>query len=237
MTVPPEVVDRLARLDTASVSDALDSLGIRGVLAGVAARVPGARTAGLAHTVTYRPVDTGTDEPGKAKFHNAANYLDDVPAGSVVVVDNAGSTDCTNWGSLLTTLARRRDVRGTVLHGSARDVAEIRAMGYPLFSTGVTMVSGKNRVELAATGLEITVGGTTVRPGDVVVADDNGALVVPAEHAAEVADRAERVEGTESAIAGAIAEGLRLDEARRRFGYAKPWDGPATAEPAGAHRA
>ncbi|MEU1309016.1 RraA family protein [Streptomyces cinnamoneus] len=232
MTVPSEIVDRLARLDTASVSDALDSLGIRGVLTGVTARVPGARTAGPAHTVTYQPVDTGEE-----KFHNAANYLDDVPAGSVVVVDNAGSTDCTNWGSLLTTLARRRDVRGTVLHGSARDVAEIRAMGYPLFSTGVTMVSGKNRVELAATGREITVGGTTVRPGDVIVADDNGALVVPAEHAAEVADRAERVEGTETAIAAAIAEGLRLDEARQRFGYAKPWDGPATGQPTGDHRA
>ncbi|MEV5843772.1 isocitrate/isopropylmalate family dehydrogenase [Streptomyces sp. NPDC051985] len=220
--VPVEVVDRLAALDTASVSDALDSLGIAGVLAGISARVPGARTAGLAYTVTYQPVDRFD-----GRFRNAADYLDEVPAGAFVVVDNGGSTTCTNWGSLLTSVAQRRGVRGTALHGSARDIGEIRAAGYPLFSTGATMVSGKNRVELAATGRHITIGEVTVRPGDVIVADDNGVLVVPAERAAEVADRAERVEGTESAIAEAVGTGLRLDEARRRFGYAKPWEGPA----------
>ncbi|MYS44358.1 isocitrate/isopropylmalate dehydrogenase family protein [Streptomyces sp. SID5998] len=217
-----DVVERLARLDTASVSDALDSLGVGGVLAGIAARVPGSRAAGRAFTVTYRPVDSD----GKG-FRNAANYLDDVPEGSFVIVDNAGSTSCTNWGSLLTRLAQRRGIRGTALHGSARDVAEIRALGYPLFSTGVTMVSGKNRVELAATGRDVIVGAVTVVPGDIIVADDNGALVVPAEHAAEVADRAERVEQTESAIAEAVDAGLRIDEARRRFGYAEPWNGGA----------
>ncbi|MER6281359.1 isocitrate/isopropylmalate family dehydrogenase [Streptomyces sp900105245] len=214
-----EVVDRLSRLDTASVSDALDSLGVGGVLAGIAPRVPGTRAAGRAFTVTYQPVDDSAQG-----FRNAANYLDDVPEGAFVVVDNAGSTTCTNWGSLLTRLALRRGVRGTALHGSARDIAEIRAAGYPLFSTGVTMVSGKNRVELAATGREVVIGDVTVRPGDILVADDNGALIVPADHAVEVADRAERVEHTEEAIAGAVGAGLRLDEARRRFGYAKPWD-------------
>ncbi|MEE1824747.1 isocitrate/isopropylmalate family dehydrogenase [Streptomyces sp. BE20] len=217
-----EVVDRLARLDTASVSDALDSLGLPGVLAGLAARVPGARTAGRAYTVTYRPVDDT-----RGGFRNAANYLDEVPAGSFVVVDNGGSTACTNWGSLLTALARSRGARGTAVYGSARDVAEIRAAGYPLFSTGVTMVSGKNRVELDATGRDVTIGEVTVRPGDVIVADDNGVLVVPAGQAVEVADRAERVEATEAAIAEAVAGGLRLDEARRTFGYAEPWEGPA----------
>ncbi|MGA5352620.1 isocitrate/isopropylmalate family dehydrogenase [Streptomyces thermodiastaticus] len=222
--VPLDVVDRLAALDTASISDALDSLGIPGVLTGITARVPGARAAGRAFTVGYRPVQGGT-----RRFRNAADYLDEVPAGSFVVIDNGGSTTCTNWGSLLTAVAQRRGVRGTALHGSARDIAEIRAAGYPLFSTGTTMVSGKNRVELAATGQPITIGGVTVRPGDIVVADDNGVLVVPAERAAAVAERAERVEGTEAAIAEAVAGGMRLDEARRTYGYARPWEGPARA--------
>ncbi|MGH3438977.1 MAG: RraA family protein, partial [Sciscionella sp.] len=142
MRVGQDIVDRLAALDTAAVSDALDSMGIPCVLAGIAARVPGSRTCGIAYTVSYRPVCG--DGP---RFRNAANYLDDVPAGCVVVVDNGGSTSCTTWGSLLTAVAESRGVRGTVLHGSARDLAEVRATGYPLFSTGVTMVSGKNRVE------------------------------------------------------------------------------------------
>ncbi|RSN54703.1 dimethylmenaquinone methyltransferase [Streptomyces sp. WAC 04229] len=215
-----DVVDRLARLDTASVSDALDSLGVGGVLAGITARVPGTHTAGRAFTVTYRPVGPAGAEKG---FRNAANYLDDVPAGSFVVVDNAGSTSCTNWGSLLTSLAQRRGIRGTAVHGSVRDIAEIRASGYPLFSTGTTMVSGKNRVELDTTGQDIVIGDVTVRSGDIVVGDDNGALVVPAGQADEVAARAERVERTERAIAASVAAGSRLDEARRRHGYAKPW--------------
>jgi regulator of RNase E activity RraA len=222
-----EVIARLAECDTAAVSDALDSLGVPGVLAGIAARVPGVRACGTAFTVTYRPVSD--DGP---PFRNAANYLDDVPAGSVVVVDNGGSTCCTNWGSLLTAVALARGVRGTILHGSARDVGEIRAAGYPLFSTGVTMVSGKNRVELDAVGRVIDVHGIAVRPGDVVLADDNGALVVPAELAEEVLRRATRVDATERNIAAAVRNGQRLDQARKLFGYSTPWqDTPPTGTP------
>lgn len=219
MTVDADVLAGLAGCDTAAVSDALDSLGVTGVLRAVAARVPGARACGLAYTVSYRPVsDEGSG------FRNAANYLDDVPPGSVVVVDNGGNTQCTSWGSLLTAVARARDVRGTVLHGSARDIAEIRAAGYPLFSTGVTMVSGKNRVELEAVGRVLEVHGTTVRPGDVVLADDNGAMVIPSELAVEVLKRARRVEATEHNIATAVRGGQRLDLARAENGYATPWE-------------
>ncbi|SFT75299.1 Isocitrate/isopropylmalate dehydrogenase [Actinopolyspora lacussalsi subsp. righensis] len=214
-----ELLERLGALDTAAVSDALDSMGVRGVLPGIAARVTGTRAAGLAYTVTYREVDADDTE-----YRDAANYLDEVPAGSVVVLDNQGSTSCTNWGSLLTTVAQRRGVHGTVVHGSARDVAEINELGYPLFSSGVTMVSGKNRVELAATGADVDIAGTTVRHGDVIVADDNGALRIPAEHLVETVERAERVERTESEIARGVTSGLRLDEARERYGYSRPWD-------------
>ncbi|PBC78194.1 regulator of RNase E activity RraA [Streptomyces sp. TLI_235] len=214
----PELAARLALLDTAALSDALDSLGITGVLPGVAARVPGAVAFGPAWTVRYRPVGEATG------FRNAADYLDEVPAGSVVVVDNAGSTDCTSWGSLLTGVAQAAGVRGTVLHGSARDVREIRAAGYPLFSTGVTMVSGKNRMQLDRTQVELTVGGTAVAPGDLVFADDNGALVVPRARLAEVVARAENVERTEARIRAAVAGGSRLDEARAAFRYDRPWE-------------
>lgn len=213
-----EVIARLAECDTAAVSDALDSLGVRGVLTGVAARVSDARACGTAFTVTYCRVRA--EESG---FRNAANYLDDVPAGSIVVIDNGGSTECTNWGSLMTMVAQQRGILGTVLHGSARDIAEIRTLGYPLFSTGVTMVSGKNRVELNSLGSPVDVHGTVVRSGDLILADDNGVLVVPAELAEEVVQRAECVEATERRIAAAVKVGQRLDEARRLFGYATPW--------------
>jgi len=215
---------RLRALDTAALSDAMDSLEVPCVLVGIRARVPGASVAGVAFTVTYRPVD-----PAVTGFRNAANYIDDVPAGSVIVVDNAGSSECTTWGGLLTSVAKRRGIAGTVIHGSARDVREIREENYPLFSTAVHMVSGKNRVELASTGEDIVIGSVRVRSGDVVVADDNGGIVIPSETILDVIDRAERVERTEELISAAASSGLRLDEARRRFRYDRPWD---VADPA-----
>ncbi|QIY61068.1 RraA family protein [Streptomyces sp. RPA4-2] len=211
--------ERMAGLDTAALSDAMDSLRTPpGVLPGIAARTPGSIACGPAFTVRYRAVD---DDTG---FRNAADYIDDVPSGSVVVVDNGGSLMCTNWGSLLSSVALHRGVRGTVVHGSVRDVKESRTAGYPLFSTGVTMVSGKNRVVLDRTGAEVDIAGTPVRPGDWILADDNGALRIPADLVEEVVRRAEAVERTESRIRAAALGGDRLDEARARFGYARPWE-------------
>ncbi|MBL1091451.1 MULTISPECIES: RraA family protein [Streptomyces] len=218
--VPSEALrERLSRLDTAALSDAMDSMRTAPcVLPGIRPRTPGTVACGPAFTVRYRAIDDTTT------FHNAANYIDDVPAGSVVVVDNAGSRTCTNWGSLLSSVALHRDISGTVVHGSVRDVKESRSAGYPLFSTDVTMVSGKNRVVLDRTGVEVDIAGTTVAPGDWIVADDNGALRIPAALVEEVVRRAEAVERTESRIREAALGGSRLDEARARFGYARPWE-------------
>lgn len=225
MTIHPDLLQRARALDTAAVSDALDSLSVSGHLRGIQPRVPGATAVGIAYTVAYRPVGR------RDEFRNAANYLDDVPAGSIVVIDNHGSTTCTTWGGLLTSLAAQRGIAGTVLHGSARDIAEIRDADYPLFSSGIAMVSGKNRVELHAVEVDITIGDVLVRTGDLIVADDNGVLAVGAEIANDVITRAEAVEHTEARIAAAVAAGSRLDEARRQHGYAHPWAPPVAATP------
>lgn len=225
MTGETGLLGRLAILDTAAVSDAMDSLRIPGRLSGIIPRVPGAKACGFAYTVTYRPVDA--DGP---RFRNAANYLDNVPEDSLIVVDNGGSTSCTTWGSLMTTVARMRGIRGTVVYGSARDVVEVRSAGYPLYSTGVTMVSGKNRVQLDTVGGDIDIHGVTVRSGDIIVADDSGVLSVPQSHAEEIVVRAESVELTERNIAAAVTDGWRLDEARKAFGYATPWKAAADSE-------
>lgn len=219
-TVNHDLLVRLRDLDTAALSDAMDSIGVPCVLVGITTRVPGATVAGVAFTVTYRPVDVAV-----TGFRNAANYIDDVPGGAVIVVDNAGSTECTTWGGLLTAVARSRAIAGTIVHGSARDINEVRLQHYPLFTTAVSMVSGKNRVELASTGEDVHIGGVRVRSGDYVVADDNGAIVIAAELAAIVIARAEQVELTEGLIAQAASGGLGLEEARLQFRYDRPWEG------------
>jgi len=210
---------RLSLLDTAALSDAIDSLHAAPcVLPGIVSRVPGTVACGRAFTVKYRIVED------KNIFHNAADYIDDVPPESVIVVDNAGSRGSTTWGSLLTTVAQKQGIAGTVVHGSARDVRESREAGYPLFSTEVTMVSGKNRVMLDRTQVELEIAGTKVFPGDWIVADDNGALCIPSEIVEEVTRRAESVDRTERRIRQDVLSGNRLDAARSRFGYKRPWD-------------
>ena len=131
MTAATTTTERLAALPTAAVSDALDALGLPGALHGIGPLTDTARAVGPAFTVRFEPID-------------------DVPAGAVVVIDNAGRTDCTVWGGIMTTLATAKGVAGAVVHGVCRDVATAFALGYPMFSAGRFMRTGKDRVRCVA---------------------------------------------------------------------------------------
>src|SRR5690242_9254485 len=107
------VVERLAGLPTATVSDALDALGLPGSLFGIG-RTTGRAITGRAFTVRYEPVDEGGGTVG--------DFLDEVTSGSVIVIDNAGRLDCTVWGGIMSRVAAARGIAGTVVHGVCRDV-------------------------------------------------------------------------------------------------------------------
>src|SRR5262249_23903357 len=115
-----------------------DSFGVDGGLVGVDARVPGATACGPAFTVRYELLA----EPRGSGLRQAGNYIDDVPPGAIIVVDNAARADATTWGNILTETARLRGIAGTVVYGAARDVGRIRELGYPLYSSHVFMQSG-----------------------------------------------------------------------------------------------
>ncbi|MEL6117766.1 RraA family protein [Photobacterium sp. SP02] len=213
-----ELRARLLELDTPAISDALDSLSINGGLLGIKCRTNGLKMAGPAFTVKYKPIQFDSKH-----FKNAGNYIDNVPECSVVLVDNQGRTDCTSWGGILTTKAKLKNLAGTVIFGSARDLQEIKEKEYPLFSTGVYMVSGKNRAVVEATKVQLDINGTTVKDSDWLFGDMNGVLAIPAEHLEEVIYRAEKTERTELNILGAISGGQNLEEARAQHGYSEPW--------------
>lgn len=216
---------RFLKLDTPAVSDAMDSFGIYGALRGITTRVPSLILAGPVFTVQYQSLDHDG-----STFHNAGNYIDEVPAGHVVLVDNQGRSDCTNWGGILTEMAQLKGIAGSVVYGAARDISEIGLMSYPLFSTAVNMVSGKNRVHVIALKQDVKVGDVTVKNGDWLMGDDNGVLVVPADRLLDVLARAENVERTEKQIREAIRGGMPLVEARKRFRYDQPWIAEKTSD-------
>jgi regulator of RNase E activity RraA len=150
---------------------------------------------------------------------NVGDYIDDVAPGDVVVLDNAGRLDCTVWGDILTAVSHRRGVGGTVIHGVCRDVSRAIGLGYPIFSRGRYMRTGKDRVEVESMGAPVSLGEIQVRQGDLLVGDADGLVVIPRVRETEVLDTAREIEDAEQAIERETAKGVRLDEARRTFRY------------------
>jgi regulator of RNase E activity RraA len=211
-TADDAIVQGLRELPTATISDALDRLGIVGQCLGIAPLDPAFRLAGRAFTLRYRP--TGLVERG-----NVGDYIDDVPPGDIVVLDNAGRVDCTVWGDILTAVSHRRGIGGTVIHGVCRDVQRALDLSYPIFTRGRYMRTGKDRVEVESMQAPVSLGDVQVRPGDILVGDADGILVIPRVRESEVFDTAREIEEAEQAIERETAKGIRLDEARRAFRY------------------
>lgn len=204
-------VERAMSLDTATLSDALDKLGINGQCHRIKPRSPDFQLAGRAYTLKYGPASS---PPG-----TVGDYIDDVPPGAVVVLDNGGREDATVWGDILTEIAHRRGIAGTVINGVCRDVALCMGLGYPVFSRGHWMRTGKDRVQVEATNIAVNIGEARVQPGDILRGDADGVIVVPREQEDAVLEAAEAIHRAEQAIREACRGGMRLDEARRLFKY------------------
>lgn len=207
-----ELVALFDGLDTPSVSDALDKLGLPGQCLGIAPLGQYQHVVvGPAFTVQYVCASTPAGTVG--------DFIDDVAAGDIVVIDNRGRTDCTVWGDIMTEYALSRGIAATVIDGVCRDVNKALGWGYPVFSKGRCMRTGKDRVEVAAINQPVSIGTARVCARDIVVADANGVVVVPRDRAVEVAQCARQIDKAEVAIRALIAEGKALKEARTILGY------------------
>jgi 4-hydroxy-4-methyl-2-oxoglutarate aldolase len=209
---PEREGEGFAALDSASISDALDRLGIAGQPVGIRPLHGPWRICGPAFTVRYEPVDP--DAPG-----TVGDFIDDVAPGAVVVIDNGGRLDATVWGDLMTTVAARNAVAGTVIDGVSRDTPRALELGYPIFARSTFMRTGKDRVQLAEAGGPVRIGDVAVEPGDIVFGDADGVVVVPRSKAAAVLEAARAIDTAEEEIRALLARGERLDAARQKLGY------------------
>jgi 4-hydroxy-4-methyl-2-oxoglutarate aldolase len=205
-------VERAARQDCATLSDAMDRLGIEGVCRGIKPRDHSFRIAGRAFTVKYGPVDAVV--PG-----TVGDFLDDLTAGTVVVLDNGGREDCTVWGDIMTQLAHTKGLAGTIIDGPCRDVHLCLSLGYPIYSRSYSMKTGKDRVQVDQVQGPVSIGSARVRPGDLIVGDADGVVVIPRELEEKVLAIAEEIEAAETKIREAIKGGMSLREARQTFRY------------------
>jgi regulator of RNase E activity RraA len=204
-------LERAAKLDTTSISDALDRLGIAGQCLNIKPLDPRFRLTGRAFTILYGPAG---QPPG-----TVGDYIDEVEPGRVMVLDNGGRENATVWGDILTFVAHQRGVAGTVIDGACRDTHLARELGYPIFSRSYSMRTGKDRVQVEAVNSPVNIGDARVHPGDVMRGDADGVLVIPQAHEDAVLTAAEEIDAIEQQIRAAIKDGKTLAEARRQLGY------------------
>ena len=204
-------VQRASRLDTATLSDALDRHGLNGQCYKIKPRSSDYRMTGRARTLLYGPAGS---VPG-----TVGDYIDDVDPGSVIVLDNGGRDNATVWGDILTEIAHRKGIAGTVIDGINRDVSLCLELGYPIYSRDHWMRTGKDRVQVEATGIPVNIGDVRVCPGDLMRGDADGVVVIPQDRENEVLDAAEAIQAAEDAIRQSVREGMSLRQAREKHRY------------------
>jgi regulator of RNase E activity RraA len=203
-------VERARKIDTATLSDALDKLGIAGQCLGIKPLSHGFQLAGRAFTLSYGPVAPGG---------TVGDFIDDVPPGAVVVINNHGIEDATVWGDILTMCAHKKGLCGTVIDGACRDTHLALDLSYPMFSRSYSMRTGKDRVQLDAINVTVKIGSAKVAPGDIMRGDSDGVVTIPKANEDVILDLAETIQAAEERIRQMVADGLRLDEARRKQNY------------------
>jgi regulator of RNase E activity RraA len=205
------------RLYTAVLSDVLDELGFRDQ-----AMPPSIRPldesrvlAGFARTGLYREIYRVV--PGANPYALEIALVDDLRPDDVAVFGCGGSTRIAPWGELLTTASRARGAAGCVTDGFVRDIRAIRALGFPVFHGGIAPLDSKGRGEVAEIDVPIRCAGVAVAPGELVVGDADGVIVVPRAAEEEALARAFAKVASEDRTRDELARGVKLAEVFAKY--------------------
>ena len=208
--------ERFGAVPTAALADVMDDLGLREqtLPPSISALSRGMRLAGQAFTVEGRPSEHGDWD---SAIRKTLAMLGAVREGCVAVYQ-CNHERSAHFGELSATSLASRDIAGCVIDGGCRDVRLIEALGFPVFARFVTPEDSTWRWEVTATQEAVTIGTVRVDPGDWVVGDEDGVVVVPATAAEGVLAAAERKVGRENLVRDAVRDGLTPLEAFERFG-------------------
>jgi regulator of RNase E activity RraA len=190
-------------LDTCAVSDALDRLGLPGMVAGLRDVTGPSRVAGRVVTVRLEAAHGRT-----AERHLCTGAIDIAEPGQVVVVEHRSRTDCAGWGGILSRAAAHKGLSGVIVEGLCRDVDESRDFGFPTYARGAISATARGRIIETAMNEPILVGSVTVRAGDYVLADGSGVTFIAADHVKAVLERAEEIAAKEKELLAAVAAGV-----------------------------
>ncbi len=201
-------VQRLNRIDVCAVSDALDKLGLQGIVSDLSQLSSNRRIAGRAITVK---LGVGQAQGGQPR-HLGTTAVMSAQEGDVIVVEQRSGVEAGSWGGILTLSAKVQGVAGVISDGLIRDIDEARQYDFPVYARGMTPRTARGRIVELATNVPITVGDIAVNPGDYVIADASGVAVIPADQIEAVLDAAEAIAAREAAMAKDVLAGRPVTE-------------------------
>jgi regulator of RNase E activity RraA len=208
-------LDRFLRLSTTNVSDALDALGLKGSTYGIRPMSPTwGKVAGRA--VTLRMTAAG---PVKSQSHLGVKAIDLSEPGDIIVIDNGGRLDTSCWGGILANGAQRKGVAAVAIDGACRDLDDCLEIDFPVYARGTVVATARGRVMEESTNSLIQFGGVQVSPGDAIMADRSGVVVVPWARVDDVLDKAVVLFEKEEKMIAEIRAGRSMVEVDREYNY------------------
>jgi regulator of RNase E activity RraA len=201
------IVDRLRQIDTCAVSDALDALGLKGTVIGIKPISVLRRVSGRVQTVK---LDHASENVPKVHLCSAA--VDAAESGDVIVVENHAREDAAGWGGILSTAAAHKGLSATIVDGPVRDADESRDVDYPVFARSAIPFTARGRIAEHAWNIPVDIGGVTVNPGDLVLADGSGVVFVDQNREEDIVAKAEEIAAKEAAMAAAVRRGKKVSD-------------------------
>ena len=205
---------RLESISTTNLSDALDQAGLRGAVIGIRPLFGMPKVVGRA--VTIKITAAGMM---KSKRHLGIDAIAAAAPGDVIAIDNRGDTHNNCWGEILSCAAQQKGVSGVLVDGAARDVDFCQEIGFPVFARGVVPITARGRIMQEDFNCPIRLGDVQVRPGDILVGDVNGVVVLPEEKVDEVLSAAEMILEKEEQMKADILAGMDILEVDSKYNY------------------
>lgn len=212
-----EIRERLLKLSTTNVSDALDALGLKGSTYGIKPTWEGCKKI-VGEAVTVKLIAAGET---KSRNHLGVKAIEEAKPGDVILVDNGGRLDVSCWGGILANGAKQKGISGVVIDGACRDIDDYVEADFSVYARGAVVATARGRVMEEATNVMVQFGGVQVRPRDIVIADRSGVVIIPQEHLEEVLVKAEELYEKEEAMIKEIRNGVSMLEVDNKYNYEK----------------
>ncbi|ROZ78038.1 RraA family protein [Ramlibacter sp. WS9] len=200
--MPERNLKRLAGLDTNTISDALDFLGLPGATFGLRPLWDCPKIVGRASTVQLGP-----KTEAKPTVHLISPVIDAIASDDRVLVIAGGPEGISCWGDILANAATAKRIRATIIDGCSRDIEGSESIDYPVYGKGLTMISARNRIVQVDSGKPVRMAGVTVEENDYVIADRCGTVFVQQARIVQVLDLAERIAHRQDGMVAAVRAG------------------------------